>query len=745
LKIIAISRAPLINFCLIGRLYFGAILYIVELILADIENLKPGTKTSIMSTNSFPYPPGPQHVPANITEPSAAFKKEVSGVMGSILLFLIVYIILFLAAVGLAIACVAAGVFVMVSIRNLWMILIGIGLIGVGIMVLIFLVKFLFAVSRFDRSGSIEITEEEQPKLFAFIRQLTKETQTPFPKRIYLSPDVNACVFYDSSFWSMFLPVKKNLQIGLGLVNAVNLSEFKAVMAHEFGHFSQRSMKLGSFVYQVNRVIHNMLFDNNSYASFLRSWASVSDTFAFFAGITAHIVRGIQWVLQKMYGVVNKSYMRLSREMEFHADAVAASVSGGNNCISALQRIELAASGYNIVIAKYDELFKEKLIGKNVYENHRLVLRHLAREFNLDMKDDLPIVSREFLDTNNFSRINFKDQWASHPTMEEREAQLLKTGAVAETDHQSAWIIFSGKEELQEALTTKIYQHVTIAEGAQAIDDAQFKQRYLDDEVKFTLPPRYKGFYNGRTSTILYTGEAIAKPLTYSSFEEIFSAEHTSLPKKIQALEGDIALLKAMEEKQIDGKTFDFDGRKMSRNQATEVREQLEKELADKNKLLGQLDEQAFIFFYRQAEKKSGAAAEELRKDYDDYYRLRRSADEYLQHANVMFEGLRPIFAGETQPVEAINAQIAGLKEKHEPEFKKRLSEWMELGAFTSKEKIEKFIQSNYAYFSGSSFFDNELAELNELVQESWQQIYFFLFAKFKAILEKQLEYLPAQ
>lgn len=201
--------------------------------------------------------------------------------MGSILLFLIVYIILFLAAVGLAVACVAAGVFVMVSIRNLWMILIGIGLIGVGIMVLIFLVKFLFAVSRFDRSGSIEITEEEQPKLFAFIRQLTKETQTPFPKRIYLSPDVNACVFYDSSFWSMFLPVKKNLQIGLGLVNAVNLSEFKAVMAHEFGHFSQRSMKLGSFVYQVNRVIHNMLFDNNSYASFLRSWASVSDTFAF--------------------------------------------------------------------------------------------------------------------------------------------------------------------------------------------------------------------------------------------------------------------------------------------------------------------------------------------------------------------------------------------------------------------------------------------------------------------------------
>jgi len=33
--------------------------------------------------------------------------------------------------------------------------------------------------------------------------------------------------FYNSSFWSMFLPVRKNLEIGLGLVNSINISEFK--------------------------------------------------------------------------------------------------------------------------------------------------------------------------------------------------------------------------------------------------------------------------------------------------------------------------------------------------------------------------------------------------------------------------------------------------------------------------------------------------------------------------------------
>jgi len=38
----------------------------------------------------------------------------------------------------------------------------------------------------------------------------------------------------------MFLPVKKNLQIGMALVNSVTVTEFKAILAHEFGHFSQK-------------------------------------------------------------------------------------------------------------------------------------------------------------------------------------------------------------------------------------------------------------------------------------------------------------------------------------------------------------------------------------------------------------------------------------------------------------------------------------------------------------------------
>jgi len=129
-----------------------------------------------------------------------------------------------------------------------------------GILVIIFLFRFVTVRHKTDLSGLMEITREQQPDLFAILDEVVTKVQTDFPRRVYLSYDVNASVFYDSSFWSMFLPVKKNLLIGMGLVNSVTIDEFKAILAHEFGHFSQRSMKVGSYVYHVNQVLHNLLF-----------------------------------------------------------------------------------------------------------------------------------------------------------------------------------------------------------------------------------------------------------------------------------------------------------------------------------------------------------------------------------------------------------------------------------------------------------------------------------------------------
>lgn len=411
-----------------------------------------------MSQPSFSYPPAPVGVPISVTEPSAAFKKQVLSVMSTILLFLFVYILMLVLSVVLVGVCIYGGLMIVANLRGMFGILGGLGLISMGVMVFIFLIKFLFAVSRFDNSGSIELKEKDQPELFAFVRQVATDAQAPFPKKIFLSADVNAAVFYNSSFWSMFFPVRKNLLIGLGLVNTVNLSEFKAVIAHEFGHFSQRSMKLGSFVYNVNRIIYNMLFENRGYGNAIDNWARIHGIFAFFANIAVTIARGIQWVLKQMYELINKSYMALSREMEFHADAVAASVSGGANLVSALRRVELGQLSYDMVLEKCNDLFREKKYSSDIYSNQRVILKQLAANFKLPEQNGLPVVNDEFLALNNTSRLNIKDQWASHPSTDDREKHLNSLGIIAETIDKSAWVIFRNREEWQQRLTQIIYR-----------------------------------------------------------------------------------------------------------------------------------------------------------------------------------------------------------------------------------------------------------------------------------------------
>lgn len=697
-----------------------------------------------MTEMNLLYPANPTNVPPGITQTSAAFKKEVSGVMGSILLFFIVYLLMFILSIGLVVGCVYAGIALIINLPKIITLFIGIGLIVFGVMIFIFLIKFLFAVSRYDRSGIIEITEKDQPVLFEFIRRLSKDTQTPFPKKIYLSPDVNASVFYDSSFWSMFFPIRKNLQIGLGLVNSLNVSEFKAVVAHEFGHFSQRSMKLGSFVYNVNRVIHNMLYDNKGYSGFLGSWASVDGIFAFFANLTIRIAQAIQWVLIRMYGFINKNYMRLSREMEFHADAVAASVSGSKSLATALRRVELADAGYNMTLNACNDFYRQKKIAGNIYQGQRLVLKQYAEEFKLPVQNGLPVVNKEFLESNNLSRVNFKDQWASHPSTEDRENHLNSLAVEAEIIDEPAWVLFNNTEQLQSLLTEKIYEHLRDAKELTAIDSHEFEEKLKADKKRFSIPEAYNGFYNDRQIAKTDIEQLIVSEKdTPTALPEIFSTANGLLYKQIRAMEADITTLKAIADNNISTKSFDFDGTKHNRKDAGMIAETVEKEKTELQQRLDELDKKAIQFFLNKASLQGEGEA--LKKMYKEYFQYRSDAEEFLKDINQTLESLGPIYGGQSIPIEQINSMIGDLKNQYEIRLKGWLKKWIGWGAFDSsveeKKQIEKFIDSNYAYFGGNSFFDTELQDLNAVCHDSWAVVNTFLFEKFKAILVFQLKF----
>ena len=239
---------------------------------------------------------------------SKEFKAQASKAILAILFFGFTYLLIVLLAIALTALCII-GALLMVSYHpSLITLGLGLGLASIGIMNLIFVLKFIFSSNKLDRSHLVQIDETQEPQLFKMIAEIVNEVGTAFPKKVYLSSDVNASVFYDSTFWSMFLPVKKNLQIGLGLVNCITKEELKAILSHEFGHFSQRTMKVGSYVHNVNQMIFNMLYDNEKYDKLTEKWANTSGYFVLFFFAVIWINKGIKWILQKQYEVVNKSY-----------------------------------------------------------------------------------------------------------------------------------------------------------------------------------------------------------------------------------------------------------------------------------------------------------------------------------------------------------------------------------------------------------------------------------------------------
>src|SRR5205807_1810170 len=98
--------------------------------------------------NDLLYPTSPAgSTPGKLTI-SPVFRQQVSKVMGSIFLFIAVYLLLVITAVGLAIACCYAGIWVIIEFPRFLTLMIGLGLMAVGISVIVFLVKFIFAVSK---------------------------------------------------------------------------------------------------------------------------------------------------------------------------------------------------------------------------------------------------------------------------------------------------------------------------------------------------------------------------------------------------------------------------------------------------------------------------------------------------------------------------------------------------------------------------------------------------------------------
>ena len=665
---------------------------------------------------------------------SPKFKSQATKSIVSIVFFAICYILLLAFAVGLTILCVYLGISIIILYPRFITLAAGVGIASVGILILVFLVKFIFKSHKIDRSHLVEIKREDEEELFNLIDEIVSEVQTKFPKKVYLSSDVNASVFYNSNFWSMFFPIRKNLVIGIGLVNSITKSELKAILSHEFGHFSQRSMKIGSYVYNVNQVIFNMLYENSSYERMVQYFSGVSYIISVFVLIAVKIVEGIQWILQKLYGIINKVYMGLSREMEFHADEIAAHVTGHKPLQTSLLRLSLANFAYEQTLAFHHNGIQSST--ENIYKEHSFIMKFLAEQDDIPMKNGYALVTESHLNKYNKSKLVIEDQWASHPSTEERVRHLESLQLPdRELDLEPAINLFTNPDQTQKELTEHTLSELNHMENLNQISLDEFENGYTEQYNNRLFSSIYNGYYDDK-NPLPFDINTSNTEIEGLKLEELFSKEKVELIYTELSLKSDIEVLQHIANKTYDVKSFDYDGEKYKRKDSRKLIKELNTNLESIQARVLSNDQKIFSYF--KALEGSGNTLKELYENFISYDKEFENRIKVYTDLNERLQFLS--FDVSVDEVRTQFVYVQGL----ETVLKKEIDDILKDSSLqtTLNEQVRKnfelYISNQWTYFGNGGYNEENLGILFEAMNNYAEVLSDGYFHLKKRILEYQ-------
>lgn len=102
---------------------------------------------------------------------------------------------------------------------------------------------------KLDPPQGIEVRRKDAPELFGMIGQLQKSLRAPAFHHVLLTDEFNAAVAQIPRLGIFGWP-KNYLLLGLPLMKALTVEQFKAVLAHEFGHLAKSHGRMSNWIYR---------------------------------------------------------------------------------------------------------------------------------------------------------------------------------------------------------------------------------------------------------------------------------------------------------------------------------------------------------------------------------------------------------------------------------------------------------------------------------------------------------------
>jgi Zn-dependent protease with chaperone function len=176
-------------------------------------------------------------------------------------------------------------------------------------------------VDRFEPPGP-RLDPAEQPRLFRAVSDVARASNQTMPSEVYLVNEVNAWVAQRGGW--MGFGSRPVMGLGLPLMSQLSISEFRAVLAHEFGHYCGGDTRLGPWIYKTRAAIVRTLQNLAEHSSALQK------PFVWYGNMFLRVTHAI------------------SRAQELAADALAARIVGAQAMVRGLTAVHGAGQTFGL-------------------------------------------------------------------------------------------------------------------------------------------------------------------------------------------------------------------------------------------------------------------------------------------------------------------------------------------------------------------------------------------------------------
>ncbi|WP_406202553.1 M48 family metallopeptidase [Kitasatospora sp. NBC_01560] len=214
-----------------------------------------------------------------------------------------------------------------------------------------------------DELPGVLVTREQQPALWGLVDRIAERTALRGPAEIRLVPEVNAGVLEETRLLGL-IPGKRHLVIGVPLLLGLTEGELEAVLAHEFGHYSNRDVRLAGVTLAGRRALLHTIGGFHARADQHRA----EEAAKLAAKAEKRLAKGrkpsseeagggIDRMLAGLFTLYAKLYFRVSeavgRRQEYAADLVAAHLAGRDATASALRKVPVLDSAQDFYLGSF--------------------------------------------------------------------------------------------------------------------------------------------------------------------------------------------------------------------------------------------------------------------------------------------------------------------------------------------------------------------------------------------------------